>query len=203
MQIKFPAQRPIVVGGVNVREPRDVEFYGTSSSAPLEYARIRRKPIPFPPILEETILLLEEARLNALSIYGQATYPLPLNVALVNFYRNGLDSMGYHDDDYMALGSHALIMFATLGASRKFHFIHRESQKKVSVSLTSGSVVVMLGIQTQRQWVHGLPKTKSCVDERWSLSFRHHLSHTLTDSLEIEQKMKRCSTDVLLHKYNI
>ena len=55
--------------------------------------------------------------------------------------------------------------------ARKFSFKHRETKEAVSLLLERGSLLVMKG-ETQRFWVHALPKTKKVSEPRINLTFR-------------------------------
>jgi alkylated DNA repair dioxygenase AlkB len=58
-----------------------------------------------------------------------------------------------------------------LGAEREFRFKHKRSGEKVSVLLENGSLLVMRD-ETQRHWLHCIPKTKKVKAARINLTFR-------------------------------
>lgn len=93
------------------------------------------------------------------------------NACLLNFYPTGADGMGYHADDEKELGYEPIIASVSLGAERKFVFKHRVTKDKVAMTLQDGQLIVMRG-QTQRHWLHSLPKTKKVSDGRINLTFR-------------------------------
>jgi len=93
------------------------------------------------------------------------------NSVLVNFYRDGRDSMGWHSDDEAVLGSLPTIWSISLGATRLFLFRHRQTAERVGVDLGHGSLLVMAG-DCQRCWQHALPKTSQPVGPRLNLTFR-------------------------------
>jgi len=97
------------------------------------------------------------------------------NAVLVNHYRDGRDSMGFHADDEPELGPAApddvLIASVSLGAARRFVMRHRRRGDRLEVALGAGALLVMGG-RTQRRWQHGVPKTRVHVGARTSLTFR-------------------------------
>ena len=101
------------------------------------------------------------------------------NSALLNLYRNGQDSMGYHSDDEKELGKNPVIASVSLGATRKFLLRHKHDVNfaKHDLQLSQGSLLVMKGA-TQHFYKHSVPKTKMPVGERINITFRH----VLTDS---------------------
>ncbi|AKF10226.1 alpha-ketoglutarate-dependent dioxygenase AlkB family protein [Sandaracinus amylolyticus] len=94
---------------------------------------------------------------------------------LVNEYRDGRDSMGWHSDDEPELGPHApddvLIASVSLGAHRRFLLRHRRRGETHELPLGHGDLLVMGGT-TQRRWQHSVPKTAKPVGARVSLTFR-------------------------------
>jgi len=90
---------------------------------------------------------------------------------LANRYRNGRDGMGWHRDSEAELGRDPTIASLSLGATRRFALKHRNASPKLALELTAGSLLVMAG-QTQRHYLHALPKTARDVGERINLTFR-------------------------------
>lgn len=93
------------------------------------------------------------------------------NSALINKYRGGADSMGWHADDEKELGEEPVIASVSLGAERRFVLRHNDTGKKIETVLRSGSLLVMGG-RSQHDWKHALPKTKKDVGTRINLTFR-------------------------------
>ena len=95
-----------------------------------------------------------------------------LNSALLNYYRDGSDSMGWHSDDEKELSGSPVIASASFGATRVFQFNHKQQKKaKVSVALGNGSLLIMQG-QTQHHWLHQVPKTALDPGPRINITFR-------------------------------
>src|SRR5262249_4942967 len=95
----------------------------------------------------------------------------PFNSLLLNYYRSGKDSIGFHADDEPELGTNPLIASLALGATRSFILKHNQTREKVTIDLTHGSLLIMAGT-CQHFWKHGIPKTETEVGERINLTFR-------------------------------
>ncbi|MEO5570167.1 MAG: alpha-ketoglutarate-dependent dioxygenase AlkB [Bacteroidia bacterium] len=91
---------------------------------------------------------------------------------LLNYYRNGNDSVSWHQDNEKVLRVNPVIVSVSFGATRTFKFRHVDDHRLVrSVELTNGMYVLMNG-ETQHKWEHTIPKTSRPVKERISLTFR-------------------------------
>lgn len=102
----------------------------------------------------------------------EARYKHRFNSVLLNFYRNGQDSMGWHRDNEKDLGVNPVIASVSLGAERVFKFRNYQTKKEThTMLLSSGSVLWMQG-QTQHHWEHGLPKSAKINEGRINLTFR-------------------------------
>lgn len=97
---------------------------------------------------------------------------LQFTTCLLNLYRDGADSNGWHADNEKSLGKHPVIASVSLGASRIFHLKHRHDKSlKHKLLLEPGSLLIMKG-KTQEYWLHQIPKTKKKVESRINLTFR-------------------------------
>jgi alkylated DNA repair dioxygenase AlkB len=123
------------------------------------YSGIRNVPQPWSPAVAE----LRDA--------VDAVCGVCFNSVLLNRYRSGADSMGWHADDERELGDEPVIASVSLGAMRRFDLRHNASGVVRSFRLTSGSLLVMRG-QTQAQWRHRVPKETGIAGERVNLTFR-------------------------------
>ncbi len=94
------------------------------------------------------------------------------NSVLLNFYRDGQDSIGYHTDAEPELGVNPAIASISLGSVRQFVLKHIKSGEKLKFDLAHGSLLLMGGT-CQHHWVHGVPKTKATVGPRVNLTFRN------------------------------
>ena len=93
------------------------------------------------------------------------------NSVLVNYYRDGQDSNGWHSDDEPELGVNPVIASLSLGAPRDFHLRHKfDKSLKHTMTLEHGSVLMMRGL-TQSRWQHHVPK-RAKAEGRINLTFR-------------------------------
>ncbi|MES2592651.1 MAG: alpha-ketoglutarate-dependent dioxygenase AlkB [Bacteroidota bacterium] len=92
---------------------------------------------------------------------------------LLNYYRDGQDSVGWHSDDEKELGTNPVIASVSLGETRLFQMrsLTDKKIKKVDIPLTHGSLLIMKGA-TQHFWEHRVPKTTKAVSPRINLTFR-------------------------------
>jgi len=93
------------------------------------------------------------------------------NSVLLNRYRNGNDSISWHTDAEKELGKNPFIASVNFGATREFQLRHIHTKEKLSIELSHGSLLIMLG-ELQHFWQHQIPKTKQVVSERINLTFR-------------------------------
>ena len=93
------------------------------------------------------------------------------NSVLLNYYRDGKDSNGWHSDDEPELGAEPVIASLSLGAPRNFHLRHKKDKSLThKMSLDHGSLLMMRG-QTQACWQHHIPK-RAKAEARLNLTFR-------------------------------
>jgi alkylated DNA repair dioxygenase AlkB len=104
----------------------------------------------------------------------EAVCDAPFNSVLLNLYRDGADSMGWHSDDEPELGERPVIASLSLGATRRFRLRHRRRKElePVAIDLENGSLLIMEG-DTQRFWKHQVPKTRRAAEPRVNLTFRN------------------------------
>jgi alkylated DNA repair dioxygenase AlkB len=93
------------------------------------------------------------------------------NSVLVNYYRDGNDSNGWHADNEKELGENPTIASLSFGTSRRFDLKHTTKAEKLSVQLNSGSLLVMSG-EMQHFWKHQIAKSKKITTGRINLTFR-------------------------------
>lgn len=91
------------------------------------------------------------------------------NYCLLNRYRSGADSMGWHADDEPEMGN--VIGSLSLGATRKFRIRHNVTRETRTFLVGNGTLIIMAGTM-QQFWQHEVPKTKQNVGERINLTFR-------------------------------
>jgi alkylated DNA repair dioxygenase AlkB len=140
-----------------VPQPRLTAWYGDDGKAYV-YSGIINHPLPW------TALLL------ALKAKAEGFAENAFNSVLLNYYRDGSDSVGWHADDEPELGERPVIASLSFGATRTFELRRRTTGKVTKVPLTSGSILVMRGT-TQHHWIHRVPKEPGCAS-RINLTFR-------------------------------
>ncbi len=106
----------------------------------------------------------------------------PFNACLLNLYRNGEDSMGWHSDDEPEVDSSKPISSLSLGHTRKFIFRHRYEARESSFQLMDGDLLIMSPF-CQLDWKHTLPKSRKRYQVndgiRINLTFRSLLDSKL------------------------
>ncbi|WP_151703741.1 alpha-ketoglutarate-dependent dioxygenase AlkB family protein [Nitrincola alkalilacustris] len=93
------------------------------------------------------------------------------NCVLINLYRDGNDSMGWHSDDEPELGTNPVIASLSLGQTRQFKMRHKQTGEKLDITLEHGSLLLMSG-PTQHHWQHAIMRSKRPMSERINLTFR-------------------------------
>lgn len=144
-------------GGVKLL-PRLTAWQG-EPGAVYVYSGIRNDPLPW----SSTVRMLQDR--------AEETTGARFNSVLLNRYRSGNDSMGWHADREPELGATPVIASASLGATRRFDLRHNQTGVVRTFELTSGSLLVMRG-STQAQWRHRIPKAPTVQGERINLTFR-------------------------------
>jgi alkylated DNA repair dioxygenase AlkB len=154
----------VVLWGKRYAQPRLIAWYG-DDGARYTYSGIQLAPLPWTPALADLKQRIE-------SIAG-----VTFNSVLLNYYRDGHDSMGFHSDDERELGPAPVIASISLGEQRTFILKHRMKRdvRPVRLSLASGSVLLMRG-DTQKCWKHGVEKEKRVCAPRINLTFRRILT---------------------------
>ncbi|RLD23577.1 MAG: alpha-ketoglutarate-dependent dioxygenase AlkB [Bacteroidetes bacterium] len=149
----------IKIFGKEYKQPRLTALYGKEGKS-YSYSGITMFPLAFTPLLYE-IKTLTEKEVN-----------IKFNTVLLNLYRDGNDSNGWHSDDEKELGENPVIASLSLGAKRYFHLKHKKDKKlKFKIPLDHGSLLLMKGT-TQHYWLHQLPKSKKVTEPRINLTFR-------------------------------
>ncbi len=109
---------------------------------------------------------LVEAKRRAEAACGAA-----FNSLLLNRYRDGQDSIGFHTDAEPELGDNPVVATVSFGSERAFVLKHGASKETIKYRVGHGSLLVMGGA-SQHHWLHAVPKTDEAVGERISLTFR-------------------------------
>ncbi len=144
--------------GREIDSPRLAAWYG-DPGARYTYSGLANEPMPW-------IEPLPEARRLAERLAGAS-----FNGVLLNFYRDGGDSMGWHSDDEPELDPRAPVVSLSLGAARRFRLRHRRlAERRLELELAPGSLLIMHP-QLQREWRHAVPR-QAGAGARINLTFR-------------------------------
>lgn len=127
------------------------------------YSGLKLSPHPWNPDV-----LRIKARLEQLCEHS-------FNSVLLNYYRDGSDSVSWHADDETELGPNPIVASVSLGAQRTLEFKPKFNltTPKKQIVLGSGSILIM-GKTIQNNWLHQLPKISGTIHPRISLTFRNH-----------------------------
>lgn len=152
-------QDDIKVYGKVYPQPRLTALYGNNNK-PYSYSNITMQPHQY------TKELLE------IKDYIEAKTKFEFSTCLLNLYRDGKDSNGWHADNEKELGNNPVIASITLGQERFFHLKHRTQKAlKHKLLLEHGSLLLMQA-ETQHHWLHQIPKTTKAINQRINLTFR-------------------------------
>jgi len=129
-------------------------------AARYRYSGALFEPEPWHPAIEALLPILETA------------CAARFNSVLLNRYRAGGDSMGWHSDDEPELGAEPVIASLSLGVERRFLLRMKDSHgTKAEYRLRHGDLLVMRR-DCQRVAQHALPKMAAVTGERINLTFR-------------------------------
>ena len=152
-------QNKITVFGKTYDEPRLTQLYGDNQKE-YSYSGITFKALDWSPVLKSIKEDIEAATGHE------------FNICLVNLYRTGADSNGWHADNEAELGRNPVIASISLGQERFFHLRHNENKEwRYKFPLKHGSLLLMAG-ETQHTYKHQIAKTKREIQPRINLTFR-------------------------------
>ncbi|HET6565277.1 MAG TPA: alpha-ketoglutarate-dependent dioxygenase AlkB [Xanthomonadales bacterium] len=155
-------QQTIQLFGKPVMQPRLI-CWQADPDVDYGYSGIRLVPGTWHPRLRE----LRQRLLNQLG--------LEFNSVLVNAYRDGQDSMGWHADNEPELGPEPTLASISLGAERVFRWRRKGSGRSEGIRLRDGSLLLLEGL-FQKKYQHSVPKTRTITDLRINLTFRRVLN---------------------------
>lgn len=147
-----------IIFGKRIITKRKVAWYGDKPFS-YTYSNTTKSALPWTKELLELKALIEEKT-------GET-----FNSCLLNLYHNGDEGMAWHSDAEKDLKKNGAIGSLSFGAERKFAFKHKETKETVSMILEHGSLLVMKD-ETQTNWLHRLPPTKTVSKPRVNLTFR-------------------------------
>lgn len=150
----------ITVYGKEHETPRLTAWYGEVGTT-YTYSGLKMNPFPW---TNDLLFIKEKTDKEAGVIF---------NSVLLNLYRTGKDSVGWHRDNEKEFGINPVIVSVSFGETRPFHLKHKfkKDLEKVIIPLTHGSLLIMKG-KTQHYWEHQIPKTAKDISPRINLTFR-------------------------------
>ena len=152
-------QDNITIFGKTHPQPRLTALYGNEGK-PYSYSNITMQPNPWNTLLQKIKYLIESRT------------ECQFTTVLLNQYRDGKDSNGWHADNEKELGTNPIIASLSFGAERVFQLKHNTiADAKKSIVLEHGSLLLMKG-STQHFWKHQIPKTAKPIGNRINLTFR-------------------------------
>lgn len=149
-------QNTLHIYGRDVLEPRLTAMYG---DVDYRYSGVTKKSLPWSPLILELKQLVEE------------TSGCEFNTCLLNYYRDGKDSIGLHADDEPELGENPDIATLSLGGTRLFELLSNCGNFHEKILLHYGDLLIM-SEDTQLNWKHRIQKEPSNHSPRVSLTFR-------------------------------
>lgn len=160
LQREIPWQQDdITVYGKTHPQPRLTALFGNEGK-PYSYSNIVMQPNAWNPLLMFIKNEIEDIVAENFT------------TVLLNFYRDGKDSNGWHADNERELGRNPVIASVSFGAERSFHLQHNTiKEQKLKITLEHGSLLLMKGT-TQHFWKHQIPKTAKPIGPRINLTFR-------------------------------
>ena len=152
-------QDPIKVFGKTYMQPRLTSLHSVLKNQ-YSYSNITMQSKP----MTEELIYLKNKISNV--------YTNEFNTVLMNLYRDGKDSNGWHADNEKELGLNPVIGSITLGQERAFHLKHKVNKSdRLKIILEHGSLLIMSG-SMQHNWLHQVPKTSRKINERINLTYR-------------------------------
>lgn len=149
----------ITVYGKKYMQPRLTALFGNEGK-PYKYSSILMHPNSWSPVLQTIKEKVEKI------------CKVQFTSVLLNYYRDGKDSNGWHADNEPELGQNPIIASISFGSERYFHLKHNTNKEmKLKIKLEEGSLLVMKGT-TQHFWKHQIPKVTTAVGPRINLTFR-------------------------------
>ncbi len=168
-------QGEIMMFGKKVLEPRLTAWYGDEGKE-YTYSGKKQTPLAWMDTLKGIKNKIETDCEKLTPPQSREVRDVPynpvFNSVLLNYYRNGQDSMGWHSDDEKELGLNPTIASLNLGESRRF-LIRNKADKnlKKEILLTHGSLLIMTD-EMQHYWQHAVPKEPKKQQPRINLTFR-------------------------------
>jgi alkylated DNA repair dioxygenase AlkB len=135
-------------------------MYDRDVDVPRQVASFRLDDPQLPPVLAQAARRMHAAA------------GAPFNSVGLNLYRDQYDSVAPHNDHLYEIVEGYPIALLSLGATRRMTIrSKRRPRRSLDLDLEHGSLLLM-NYQTQRNYDHGVPKSKSPTGPRISVAFR-------------------------------
>jgi alkylated DNA repair dioxygenase AlkB len=152
-------QETVQMYGKMMKTPRLTAWYGDNNKS-YTFSGNKYYPLPW---TED--LLTVKSRIEPIA--GMA-----FNTVLLNYYRDGNDSVAWHSDDEYELGIKPVIASVSFGQIRRFDVRQKQNHRhKYAIDLENGSLLLMKG-DLQELWEHKIAKSVKPMKERVNLTFR-------------------------------
>jgi alkylated DNA repair dioxygenase AlkB len=152
-------QKSVLMYGKEVITPRLTAWYGNQD---IDYSVSGNGACPLPWTAD---LLMVKNRIEPLA-------GIIFDSVLLNYYRNGNDSVSWHSDNDGIPGRNRIVASVSLGQVRRFDIRNnKDHAKKYSIDLENGSYLLMKG-DMQDEWQHRIAKSAKPLKERVNLTFR-------------------------------
>ena len=150
---------PIKIFGKEIMQPRLTAWYGDDGMS-YKYSGVTMEPLAW-----TTVLIRIKEKIDTETGHQ-------FNSALLNYYRDGKDSMGWHRDNEKSLGMNPVIGSVSFGSPRTFQLKHAVDKLPIiKLVLGHGSLLLMKGT-TQHNWLHSIPKEPKISEGRINITFR-------------------------------
>lgn len=152
-------QKSVLMYGKEVTTPRLTAWYGDPE---VDYSTSGSNAHPMP--WTEDLRMIKN-RIEPLA-------GVKFNSVLLNYYRNGNDSVSWHSDNDGIPGKNWVVASVSFGQPRAFDIRNKaDHNKKYSVVLENGSYLLMKG-GFQEEWQHRIAKSAKDMQPRVNLTFR-------------------------------
>ncbi|XZF16245.1 alpha-ketoglutarate-dependent dioxygenase AlkB family protein [Chitinophagaceae bacterium MMS25-I14] len=152
-------QRAIVMYGKEMLTPRLTAWYGDDVK---DHTAMGTSLAPAP--WTSDLLTIRKRVETAAGIHFDSV--------LLNYYRDGNDSVAWHDDEDNIPGKNRIVASVSFGQERMFDFRKKTDHSvKYSILLQNGSYLLMKG-NLQREWEHRIAKSSKPMKARINLTFR-------------------------------
>jgi alkylated DNA repair dioxygenase AlkB len=139
--------------------PRLTAWYGDPNTN-YSFTDLKLDPMPW-----TTELLQIKAKVEPIA-------GIKFNSVLLNYYRDGNDSVAWHSDKESVLGKNPVIASVSFGQVRSFDIRNKaDHSEKYSVKLEHGSLLLMKA-GLQEHWEHRIAKSVKPMKPRVNLTFR-------------------------------